>query len=413
MPLTEFQRTALIAALFVIAAIIVAMLGIFLLTVPESQTSTQFDLTTTKDHIIITHAGGESLWCDFLTVQLNDEEIAIPPESLATCPWSIGEAIAIPFTPSDVVQTIRVIYHPEKSPVELFYAEIEPMQVVPEITATAVPPPTGLPATPAQTPTHTASPTPTPGVPAAAFSAEPREGPVPLMVHFYDGSAGMPDAWSWSFGDGGTSSRQNPLHTYTREGSYQVSLAVQNDFGGHTRISQGYITVRPANQIDLILEGPRGAAIFPEGFLECTVGAPGSRIKIGGRNIDLPQGTRLRLVLEDGGGGKISIRDGAIMAFSFDRVTLSLDGSEKARGVVQEILVQGYEDLISSLELVMEPGSGDIRILQDSIPVPVPDADASIHILSIRPDSSGTMTLDCSWEGSTFFQGAVTSYSTR
>jgi PKD repeat protein len=37
--------------------------------------------------------------------------------------------------------------------------------------------------------------------------------------------------WSWSFGDGDTSSSQHPLHTYAAAGTYNVSLTVTDDEG--------------------------------------------------------------------------------------------------------------------------------------------------------------------------------------
>lgn len=36
-------------------------------------------------------------------------------------------------------------------------------------------------------------------------------------------------AWSWTFGDGGTSSLQNPVHTYAAPGNYNVSLTVTDN----------------------------------------------------------------------------------------------------------------------------------------------------------------------------------------
>ena len=59
--------------------------------------------------------------------------------------------------------------------------------------------------------------------PTAAFSSAVNQ----LTVNFTDQSIGA-TAWAWDFGDGNTSSLQNPTHTYASNGSYQVSLAVPN-----------------------------------------------------------------------------------------------------------------------------------------------------------------------------------------
>lgn len=50
-------------------------------------------------------------------------------------------------------------------------------------------------------------------------------------VAFTDRSTGSPTSWSWSFGDGATSSAQNPSHTYAAAGTYTVSLTVANANG--------------------------------------------------------------------------------------------------------------------------------------------------------------------------------------
>ena len=51
--------------------------------------------------------------------------------------------------------------------------------------------------------------------PVANFNASPTSGNAPLPIQFTDNSTGSPTSWSWTFGDGGTSTAQNPSHTYT------------------------------------------------------------------------------------------------------------------------------------------------------------------------------------------------------
>ncbi|MCU0631476.1 MAG: PKD domain-containing protein [Methanolinea sp.] len=254
------------------------------------------------------------------------------------------------------------------------------------------------------------TPSPIPGLLTASFTAMPREGPLPLHVQFTDTSIGIPDRWAWSFGDGTTSSLQNPRHTYTREGSYQVSLMVQNARGGNTRISQGYILVTTAEEEDVVIEGQRGAKVVPGGFIEFTVIKPGSSIKIRGHAIDLPEGTRIRLVVEDEGKGKISVQGGSIKEYTFGQVTLYIDETLKERGMVHEILVHEYGGFISSIDLDIAGGSDNVRILENGVPVYYPDEQSPLSLISLRPDSSGVMILDCYWPESMYFKGAVTSY---
>jgi PKD repeat protein len=61
---------------------------------------------------------------------------------------------------------------------------------------------------------------------AANFTATPLGGNAPLSVTFTDTSTGEPTYWSYTFGDGTTSSSKNPTHTYLVPGQYTVKLTV-------------------------------------------------------------------------------------------------------------------------------------------------------------------------------------------
>jgi PKD repeat protein len=81
-----------------------------------------------------------------------------------------------------------------------------------------------------------------PGPPVADFSANPLSGGVPFTTQFTDLSQ-APTSWSWNFGDGNTSTEQNPSHTYTSMGTFTVSLTATNQFGSDTMTKTDYITV--------------------------------------------------------------------------------------------------------------------------------------------------------------------------
>ncbi|MFH1687738.1 MAG: PKD domain-containing protein [bacterium] len=84
-----------------------------------------------------------------------------------------------------------------------------------------------------------------PPAPVANFSGSPTSGSEPLNVNFTDLSTGSITSWSWTFGDGGTSTAQNPLHTYNSAGTYNVSLTVTGPGGSDGETKNGYITVNP------------------------------------------------------------------------------------------------------------------------------------------------------------------------
>ncbi len=77
-----------------------------------------------------------------------------------------------------------------------------------------------------------------PTVPAvsAAFDASNNTPNVGENVTFTDRSSGSPTTWIWSFGDGSTSTAQNPVHSYGGPGTYTVSLYAANSANSSTAI---------------------------------------------------------------------------------------------------------------------------------------------------------------------------------
>lgn len=72
-----------------------------------------------------------------------------------------------------------------------------------------------------------------------AFQHEP--GCLPTKVSFIDLSQtceGNIVSWSWNFGDGNTSTEQNPEHIYNADGYYTVQLIITDNFGGVTALEQ-------------------------------------------------------------------------------------------------------------------------------------------------------------------------------
>jgi PKD repeat protein len=80
-------------------------------------------------------------------------------------------------------------------------------------------------------------------VPTAAFTALPTSGDPPLDVNFTDASTGEITGWSWTFGDSGASTAQNPSHSYNVKGDYTVSLTVTGPGGSNTSTRTNYINI--------------------------------------------------------------------------------------------------------------------------------------------------------------------------
>lgn len=62
-------------------------------------------------------------------------------------------------------------------------------------------------------------------------------------VDFKDLSIPTPTSWLWDFGDGTSSTLQNPSHTYAANGAYTVKLKGTNTFGSNDEIKTSYVTI--------------------------------------------------------------------------------------------------------------------------------------------------------------------------
>ena len=117
-----------------------------------------------------------------------------------------------------------------------------------------------------------------PPAPTADFSASPTSGTTPLTVDFTDLSTDSPISWTWNFGDGGSSTDQNPSHTYTSAGNFDVSLTATNSIGSDVETKTGYITVTdpPAPTADFSASSTSGTAPLTVDFTDLSTDAPTS-----------------------------------------------------------------------------------------------------------------------------------------
>ena len=93
----------------------------------------------------------------------------------------------------------------------------------------------------ASVPVVTATPQPTP--PTVSFEGTPTSGTAPLVVRFTATAPGSPESFAWDFGDGGTSTEQEPVYTYTLPGTYTVELTVKYASGSQSSDQVSYINV--------------------------------------------------------------------------------------------------------------------------------------------------------------------------
>jgi gliding motility-associated-like protein len=81
--------------------------------------------------------------------------------------------------------------------------------------------------------------------PVANFSATPRDVCAHVPVNFTDLSTGTVTWWQWSFGDGGISNQQNPVHLYEDTGYFTVQLIIRNNGCPDTIRFVNYIHINP------------------------------------------------------------------------------------------------------------------------------------------------------------------------
>lgn len=82
----------------------------------------------------------------------------------------------------------------------------------------------------------------------ADFTASPTSGYAPLSVQFSNQSTGNITSYLWNFGDGNTSTQENPNHTYQNSGSYTVSLTVSNGDVQDVKTRSNYIQVNTPSE---------------------------------------------------------------------------------------------------------------------------------------------------------------------
>lgn len=409
---SEEIAAVLLIAVFVAAA---AVTGLVLLSnhpgnIPPAMLAHLDNNSLAEGRIVLFHDGGDPLERGHFQILVDGRDLTAdfttPEGSGAWTAWNNGEALVLDLEGRDEPADLRVVADGvgEDGSRWLLHTLRDGGGISPG--------PTVIP-----TPTHTATPTPKP--PIAQFTADPTTGPAPLAIRFTDRSTGGPTAWSWNFGDGETSTVQNPAHTYDAPGTYTASLTVRNSAGADTAARTIIVTAPPAEvrDITLITSPPKGGTLLDRGTFAFTVTGPWSYIQVGEEHLDLAQGDRVKLTLMGNKTGMLHLARGTITTFEFSDVQVSVNDEVVGRGTIRpdEIWISGYESLVSTLTLSVEPETAWTSLVVDGKTVLQDWEDRHGIVLStLMPDSSGVMNLDLTGTDQTqsvvFYQGGAETY---
>ncbi len=79
--------------------------------------------------------------------------------------------------------------------------------------------------------------------PTSAFKATPLITSPNNEITFVNYSSGKIDSLLWDFGDGSTSTENNPKHSYSKTGLFDIKLTVTDENGGHSITEKEHIRV--------------------------------------------------------------------------------------------------------------------------------------------------------------------------
>ncbi|GAB5417812.1 MAG: hypothetical protein Crog4KO_24400 [Crocinitomicaceae bacterium] len=163
--------------------------------------------------------------------------------------------------------------------------------------------------------------------PTTEFTADLTSASVGQTITFTDVTSGVPTSWLWNFGDGNTSTSQNPTHNYAAPGVYTVSLTATNAYGNDVETKTDYITINAGGSVAVsVATGNDDAEEFRVGGIAGDMYLASSDLEIGNdggdeqyvglrfQNVSVPQGAvisnayiRFRADENDGAGSQLNI----------------------------------------------------------------------------------------------------------
>jgi PKD repeat protein len=233
---------------------------------------------------------------------------------------------------------------------------------------------------------------------AADFSASPRSGTTPLTIQFTDESTGNPTSWLWDFGDSGTSTLQNPSHTYASAGIYTVTLTATNAGGSDPETKTDYITVASTSGVHTIkLYSPKASYFESGGYYQFEMSETGGgSLNIAGTSVSLHPGEVVRLTLGSDTTGTLNVWSTGIGEFPSSNITVTINGVVVGSGTLSGINVHNTNFTESTLTVNVPAVMGATTFTVDGNTIISGQDERQIRLYNIQPTSEGKIWLDTS-----------------
>jgi len=345
---SAISRNILMALVAAVAIIFVVIVAVFIFFPPQPDVVPQFsaNIERSENIVYIYHDSGDPLQSGRTLIRINGQEI--PASSLSFLhsqdwPWTPGKTLRVQYGGPGTPDLVEVVYSGSKGQVVLFssHAPSGTPSTIPVTTVETIPPAATL--TPSEAipiVTIATGGAMSPEPPQAGFNAEPRTGQAPLIVRFMDASSGSPTSWLWNFGDGETSTEQNPVHEYKNSGIYTVALTVRNQYGTGQKVEKDYIKAGTAPEAQFAVVPTEGEAPLVVQFTDLSKGIPttfswdfgdgtGSIVQNPIHTYSREGEYTVSLTVSNQFGSNTRIQSGAVKVSAARKFDVSLTGSRK------------------------------------------------------------------------------------
>ena len=232
----------------------------------------------------------------------------------------------------------------------------------------------------------------------------------PLSVQFLDMSRGDPTAWVWDFGDNMTSTDPSPVHEYTRQGTYNVTLTVTRGDGAvSTTTAYDVLDTREDAETPVLFDTIRDGIIKKGSFLSFVSSDSNSSVTVNGVRTPLPAGSLVKIRADSDTTGTITLRHGNILSCSLADATLFMNGTQAATGSFGDCVVPAVRNYHANLTFAIEPTTGEVRqILVNGSKILAGSENSYMVITDDTMDAGNDLTL-VALPG--YYEGSASRYS--